>query len=372
MKMTGVIFSNLYDASMGDLTKFRTLASLPFGGRYRLIDFTLSNMANSQISTVGIVTKYNYQSLMDHLGSCAEWDLNRKNGKVVILPPYATGINRVYQGKLEALYNAVDFLRHSSEEYVLMSDSNNLCNMDYRKVLDAHIESGAKVTVVANRQKAKTPDDTEELVLTADENNKVTDVAINSTYTHSNLLGMGIYVIEKQFLITVVEDAIAHGFYDFEKDFIQKCFMSGDITINVYEFTRHVLRNKDILSFFKNNLELLNEEVLDDLFDPSNPIYTKVHDEVATYYDERAIVNDCLIADGCRIEGTLENSIVSRKVVIEEGAVVKNSIIMQGTVVKKGANIEYCILDKDVEVSAGRTLIGADVAPIIIAKGSII
>lgn len=372
MKMIGVIFSNIYDASLGDLTKYRTLASLPFGGRYRLIDFTLSNMANSQISTVGIITKYNYQSLMDHLGSCAEWDLNRKNGKVVFLPPFATGVRNVYQGKLEALYNATDYLRRADGEYVIMSDANNLCNLDYKNVLDSHVKSGAKVTVVANREKPKSPDMTQGLVLRVDADNMVTDVAIDSTYTHSNLLGMGIYVIEKQYLITVVENAIAHGYFDFEKDFLQKYFMRGDITINVYEFKRHVLRNRDVVSYFQNNQELLKEEILDDIFDPSNPIYTKVHDEVATYYDERAIVNDCLIADGCRIEGTVENSIISRKVVIEEGAVVKNSVIMQGTIIKKGADIEYCILDKDVEISAGRTLIGAETAPCIIQKGSII
>lgn len=369
MKMIGIIFSNIYDASLGELTKHRTLASLPFGGRYRLIDFVLSNMANANIATVGIITKYNYQSLMDHLGSCAEWDLNRKNGRVVFLPPFATGGTNVYRGKLEALSNAITFLKRSSGEYVLLSDSNNLCNIDYEKVLENHVKSGAKITVVANRETPENFGDTQEVVLNA-ENGKVTDIALDHSYTSDNLIGMGMYVVEKQFLLQTVEDFVSRGYYDFERDFLLRYFNEGKIDVNVYEFNRTVLRNRDIPSYFKNNCRLLEEEVCDDVFDPQNPIYTKVRDEVPSYYDENSVVDNCLVADGCSIVGTVQDSIISRNVVIEEGAVVKHSIVMQGTVVKKGADIEYCIIDKDVVISQGRTLVGAETAPVILQKGT--
>lgn len=371
MNMIGVIFSNIYDGVLGDLTKHRTLASLPFGGRYRLIDFILSNMSNSKIENVGIITKYNYQSLMDHLGSCAEWDLNRKNSRVFILPPFGTGQTSVYQGKLEALYGALEFMKRAKGDYVLLSDSNNLCNIDYDNVLQAHKKSGAKVTIIANREEPKFEDEKHDLVL-FEEDEKVTDMAINHHFTKENLIGMGMYIVDKDFLLEVVEESVSHGAYNLERDFLQKYFLEQNLPIHVYEFKKTVLRNRDIPSYFSNNLKLLDESVRSDIFDPKSPIYTKVRDEVPTFYDDKANVNDCLIADGCRIVGSVENSVVFRDVVIEEGAVVKNSVIMQGTTVKKGACIEYTIIDKDVTITEDCRLIGVSSAPAIIQKGSII
>lgn len=369
MKMIGIIFSNIYDASLGDLTKHRTLASVPFGGRYRLIDFVLSNMSNSGIENVGIITKYNYQSLMDHLGSCAEWDLNRKGGRVVIMPPYGVGQSNLYQGKLEALAGAIEFLQRAAGNYVLLSDSNTLCNIDFDPVFRSHVKSGAKVTVIANRQEPEYPEERQDLVLT-EENERVTDIALNHEYTKDNLIGMGMYIVDKQFLIQMVEDSIAHGMYHFEKDFLQRYFMHKGMEINVYEFKQTVLRNRDIASYFKNHCKLLESDtVRNDIFNPQNPIYTKVRDEIPTYYAENSVVNDCLIADGCRIRGQVENSVIFRDVEIEEGAVVKHAIIMQGTVVKKDADISYAIIDKDVTITEGRTLVGVPSNPIIIHKG---
>jgi len=148
-RLSGIIFSNIYDGALGDLTAKRTVASLPFGGRYRQIDFVLSNMVNSNITSVGVITKYNYESLMDHLGSCEEWDLNRKNGGLYIIPPFAFGRSDVYHGKLEALYTALNFLKSQNSEYIVVSDTITICNIDYRQVLDNHIASGKDVTAIA-------------------------------------------------------------------------------------------------------------------------------------------------------------------------------------------------------------------------------
>mgnify|MGYP002069669741 CR=1 FL=1 len=369
MKMIGIIFSNIYDAALGDLTKHRTLASLPFGGRYRLIDFVLSNMANSNIENVGIITKTNYQSLMDHLGSCAEWDMNRKNGKVAILPPFGIGQSNVYQGKLEALEGALPFIRRSKGNYVLLSDSNNLCNIDYENALESHIKSGKKITVIANRQEPAYDYEIQDVVL-CEKDGCLTDIALNHTYSKENLLGMGMYIVNKQYLVEIVEECVSHGLFRFEQDFLQRYFINEKIEVNVYEFKRTVLRNRDILSYFQNHCRLLEDDVArNDIFDPQNPIYTKVRDEVPTYYSQQAHVDTCLIADGCRIRGEVDNSIIFRDVTIEEGAIVKHCIIMQGTVVEKNANLAYAIIDKDATITANRTLIGAPVNPIIVQKG---
>lgn len=368
MKMVGIIFSNIYDATMGELTKHRTVASLPFGGRYRQIDFVLSNMVNSNIASVGIITKYNYQSLMDHLGSCSEWDMNRKNGGVFILPPFGSGVTNIYKGKIEALYGAVAFLERVNAEYVVMSDSTVLCNIDYDKVLKQHIASGADVTVIANKEE-QGEEEFQELVLEVDGDGKVTDVAIQCKANAGSYIGMGMYIVSKQLLLETIQDSVAHGLYHFERDFLQRKHIQNKISIGVYHFERTVLRNRNITAYFKNNLKLMDDKVRNEIFCEDSPIYTKVRDEVPTYYGDNCEVDDCLIADGCKIDGTVENSVLFRDVTIEKDCHVKNCIIMQGTTVSKGTNLEHVIIDKDVVITENRTLIGAEATPIIINKG---
>ncbi len=367
MKATGIIFSNIYDAAMGELTSRRTMASLPFGGRYRQIDFVLSNMVNSNISRIGVITKYNYQSLMDHLGSCDAWDLNRKNGGLYILPPFGTGQTGIYRGKLEALYGAVNFLEKTHDDYVVMCDSTTLCNISFEKVLRAHIRSGADITAIANREAPKKPHDTQDLVLKT-EGTKVIDLTVNHEYDESVYCGMGMFVLERKRLLKAIYDSVAHGLWHFEKDYLQRQFLAHRITVHVYPFEGTVLRNRDIPSYFRNNRMLMYEHIRKDLFREDAPIYTKVRDEVPTFYGETAQVNNCLIADGCMIHGTVENSILFRDVTVEKGAVIKDSIVMQGSCICEDANIRYTILDKNVLITPGRTLMGAEATPLIINK----
>lgn len=367
MKAIGIIFSNIYDAAMGELTKHRTMASLPFGGRYRQIDFVLSNMVNSNISRIGVITKYNYQSLMDHLGTCSEWDLNRKNGGLYILPPFGNGQTTIYRGKLEALYGAVTFLEKATEDYVVMCDSTVLCNINFEKVVKAHIQSHADITVVANREKPEISGDKQLLVLKT-EGNKVIDLTVNNQYDESMFCGMGMFVIERKMLLKEIYDSVAHGLFHFEKDCLQRQFLAHRLTINVYPFQQTVLRNRDIPSYFKNNRLLMYDDIRRDIFRDDAPIYTKVRDEVPTFYGEGSCVKNCLIADGCTVNGTVENSILFRNVTIEKGAVVKDSIVMQSSYISEGADIYYTILDKNVYITPGRTLIGAETTPLIINK----
>lgn len=369
-KLSGIIFSNIYDAYLGELTAQRTVASLPFGGRYRQIDFVLSNMVNSNITSVGVITKYNYQSLMDHLGSCEEWDLNRKNGGLYIIPPFASGRADVYHGKLEALYTALNFLNAQNSDYIVLSDTITICNIDYREVLADHIKSGRDITAVVTKPRSGA--DNYPTVFEMNDDGSVKSIAINCAAGENTLVGIGMFIMEREALIRVVTERVSAGFYHFEKDFIQKFFNEGKLSVNVYTFGETILRNRDVATYLKNNLLLTNEQVRNSLFRSSAPIYTKVRDEVPAYYGEESLVEECIVADGCVINGNLENSVLFRDVKVEKGAKVIGSVIMQGSKIGENAYIENAIIDKNVIITDGTRLVGAPSNPVIIKKGETI
>ena len=368
MKAMGIVFSNIYDSSLGELTNERTVASLPFGGRYRQIDFVLSNMSNSGIYNIGIITKYNYRSLMDHLGSCADWDLSRKNEGVVILPPFAQGNTGIYKGKLEALYSAVHFIDHPDYDYVVISDSTVLCNMDYRLAIRKHISSGADVTVVVNREteknKKKHP-----LIVKCNRNDTVTEMMIDSFVRPGTLVGMGMFIISRKLLVNAIREAYSKGMVHFERDYLQKQFNENKLKLSVFRFDGVVLRNEDIRSYFANNMALLDEKVRNGLFCKDTPIYTKVRDEAPTYYGEGSVVKSCIMADGCSVYGNIEESVLFRGVRVEKGAHVSSCVVMQGSKIGENANLKCVILDKNVTVSEGAVLVGTPQHPVIIRKG---
>lgn len=370
MKTLGVIFSNIYDSSLGELTNHRTVASLPFGGRYRQVDFALSNMSNSSIHNIGIITKHNYRSLMDHLGNCGAWDLNRKNEGVVFLPPFADGnMASVYKGKLEALYSAVHFIDNPTYEYVVVCDSTVLCNIDYRAVIKQHIATRSDVTVVAT---SKASDKPCSLVLHSDADGFVNDIRIDDKVGDGELMGMGMFVVKRELLVKVIRDSYSRGYTHFERDFLQRGFNMGTLKLGAYRFSGVVLRNSDIESYYSNNMQLLDREVRDGLFLQDAPIYTKVRDEAPTYYAAGSKVSACIIADGCIVRGEAQRSIIFRDVSIEKGATVKNSIIMQGTKIGAGAMLDCVILDKNVTVREGACLKGTPEHPVIVKKGEVV
>ena len=368
MKAMGIIFSNIYDSTLAELTGVRTIASLPFGGRYRQIDFVLSDMSNSGIYNIGIITKYNYRSLMDHLGSCADWDLNRKNESVVILPPFAEGDNSVYHGKLEALHTAVHFLERADYDYVVVCDSTVLCNIDFRPVIAYHIRSGCDVTVIAKKE-TKSSGKKRPLILKTNRKHTVTDMMLDTAVRPEYYTGMGMFVFNRQQLVDTLNDTYPKGLTHLEKDYLQRRFNDGSIKISVYPFTGVVLQNQDVLSDYKNSLRLLEKDVRDGLFNPDFPIYTKIRDEAPTYYCEGSEINDCLIADGCTLYGSVKKSILFRDVFVDKGARIESCVVMQGTRIGKGANIRHVIFDKDATVRDGTVLIGSPEHPIIIQKG---
>ncbi len=368
METMGIIFSNIYDSKLGALTEIRTAASIPVGGRYRQIDFILSRMANSGIKHIGIVTKYNYQSLMDHLGSCQEWDLNLDTKGVCLLPPYSTGHNGVYRGKLEALLNALPVLESGNQEYVVLADTNMLAAVDFRKVVAAHVASGCNVTVVTKQGVA----DGKTLchfAVKEDENGVATAMSCDYVAPADYAVSMGMFVMKRKQLIEVIKELVPHGYYHFERDFLMNISQMGQLKLNVYHFEGEALSTDSVEAYYANNMKLLDADVRKSLFKGEVPIYTKVRDEVPTLYGKTAAVANCIVADGCRLNGVAENSVIFREVKIANGAEVKDSIVMQGCTIEKGASIQYTILDKNVTVKEGTKLLGSPEHPLIIRKG---
>lgn len=370
MEMMGIIFSNIYDEHLGEVTKERTLASLPYGGRYRLIDFVLSNMVNSGITNVGVITKSNYQSLMDHLGKGKEWDLDRKIDGLFILPPFGTGQKTVYKDKIEALWGTKRFLERSDEEYIVMSDSNIICSIDYSEALQQHIATGADITAIAHKEEIHDKSDIKGVVFKTNTRRRVADVLVNYNQAGIELCGLGMYIMKRELLLALLEEANSYNLLDFDRDIIQAKHKT--LKIMCWEHKGVTLRIDSTQRYFEANMALLDKTVRDAIFQENGYVYTKVRDEVPTYYGPGGVVKNCLIADGCRIEGTAENCILFRGVTIAAGAVVKNSILMQDTHVGKDVELEYIIADKEVEITEGRMMMGAPRHQMIIGKGKVV
>lgn len=369
----GLVFANIYDSSLGQLTNKRTQASLPFGGRYRQIDFTLSNMANAGIRHIGIVTQYNYQSLMNHIGSGEEWDLELEEGGLEFITPFSMGVSDTFRGKLEAISAAADsYLERAKEEYVILSDAAVVYTADLEAIVRAHVESGMDVTVVvksgiANGEKQL------DLAVRLDEDGGITDMAVDYAAPEDYLASMGTFVIRKDLLLQAAEECVAHNRYRFEREFILQDWADGKLSVGAFRFDNVALFNESTQEYFKNNLALIDKNVRRDLlYRDGLTIYTKVRDQVPTYYGESSEIDDCMVADGCVLLGAAENSVLFRRVKLSTGAKVKNCVVMANCEIGIGAYLENCILDKDVKISAGVKLIGTAEHPVILNRGDVV
>ena len=364
----GLVFANMHDTTLGDMTKNRTMGSVMFGGRYRLIDFPLSNMVNSGISEVGVITKSNYQSLLDHLGSAREWDLARKKGGLYILPPFGNVESTLYRGRIEALYGAMSFIKHSRAKYVILSDCDVVTNIDYNPIVAAHIESGADITAVAHTGVYSSDDIKTSTVFNVDADKNVTSVLINPDISGTCTTSLNVFVMSMDFLIETVNDAMARGNVSFERNILQeKC---RELKIKIYEYDNYFSKLNSPESYFKSNMALLEPENARKLFVPKRSIYTKVSDNAPVKYDLDSKVSNSLIADGCIIEGEVENSVLFRGVKVGKGAKVKNCILMQGTVVGDNAELSYLITDKNVSICENHILTSSPQYPMYVGKGA--
>lgn len=362
----GILFANSHDEAIPELTSNRATASVPFGGRFRLIDFQLSSMVNSGMTSVAVITKENYQSLLDHVGSGRYWDLARSDGGLILLPPYVNGNSGRYNGKLDALYGSLDLIKKSPCDYVIVSECNVVANYDYSKIVDEHIKSGADITVIAHTDEYGADETANATTYKTNGKGIITEIAINPAVSGVLTRGLNAFVITKSVLIDALKELVPTGKYNFTKDLIQGKF--GELNMHLYEYSDYHAVITDLDSYYKANKALLDPETIAKLFVPKKPIYTKVRDDAPSKYGLDSSVNNSLVADGCIIDGIVENSIIFRGVKIEKGAVVKNSILMQDTVVGKDATVLNIIADKQVTVSDGVTVASAENCPIYVAK----
>ena len=367
MNVMGIIFTN--DATMGELTNKRTMAAIPFGGRYRQVDWALSNLAGAGVRHVGIISRHSYQSLMNHIGDGEEWGLELEEGGLEFLTPYAQSTVGTYRGKLESLANAMDFLEYGDEdELVVMIDSAVLSNVNLIDVLNKHVASGKDVTVVtkagiANGEKKL------DLALKLDENGEIADMVVDYAAPADYVASMDIFVMNKKWLADSVTQMVARDKFHMDRDLVLGGWQRGVVSVNVYPFDGVAMFNESVEEYFANSLSLVNKEIRNDIFHGNHPIYTKVRDRVPTYYGEGCEIENCLIADGCMLEGEVEDSVLFREVTIEKDAEVENCIIMNDSVVGEGAELKYVILDKNVTVTAGAKLVGTKKNPIVVKRG---
>lgn len=369
-KILGLIFSNMHDVTLSDLTKERTMGSVLFGGRYRLIDFPLSSMVNSGIDEVGVITKSNYQSLLDHLGSGREWDLASKNGGLHLLPPFSNVSSGMYRGRLEALYGIWNFIKTSDADYVVLSDCDVVANVDFAAAVDSHIESGADITAIYAKDVITTEQAQHVTTFGINDDGRVVDVLISPYLSGACNVSLNMFVLSKEFLKNIVLEANSRGLLSFEKEILQA--RTHEYKIMAYRFDGYFSRISSMDTFYKANMNLLNTENRDRLFLENRPIYTKVRDNPPAKFAIGAKVKNALIGDGCIIEGTVENSVLFRGVKVGKGAVIKDSILMQDTVIGSKCEISCVITDKNVKISDMRMLTGSKNYPLYLGKGAVI
>ena len=369
----GVIYTSKDNLNLRELTTNRAVAALPVAGRYRIIDFVLSNLVNSGVRNVGVIAQKNYHSLMDHLGSGKEWDLHTRNNGLFILPPFLTRENGgEYSGLVEALRANFDYLRRSTQPYVILSSSDYICNASFEDMVSQHLSSGADITMMYIKVRSEHLEFSSSAAnnhsyLKIGEGNLVEDIEVNPNAANYPNLSMNVFMIKRTLLIHLIDQASARGAKDLDSEVIRPYINSGALKIMGYEFKGYYRRIETIKGFFKFNMDLLNYDVRRELFD-THPVYTKTRDEVSAIYRSSAEVKNSLVADGCVIEGSVENCVLFRGVHVGRGAHLKDCIIMQDCYIEEEVEMENVILDKVVTVRAHGRLIGQRQYPIVIGK----
>ncbi|CAM3961595.1 glucose-1-phosphate adenylyltransferase subunit GlgD [Paenibacillus alkaliterrae] len=366
-KVMGVINLIHETDELEQLTQGRCLATVPFGARYRLIDFVLSSMVNSGISKVAVFAHTKYRSLMDHLGSGKHWDLQHRQSGLFVLPPATDDIQEISRGDLYHFYQQRDFFNRSTLDYVVITRSHMVCNIDFEKVIQYHLEREADITVVCKQQDSLAG---KARKVSMDDEGRITAIQDHYGRMTSDISSMEMYVMHKDLLMELVETSLAQG----QDHLVRHAIFSrlDKLKIYGYMYEGYLGIVNTLTSYYRNSMNLLRPEVWKELFYQPGPIYTKVKDEPPARYLENSKATNSLIANGCRIEGTVVNSILFRGVHVQKGAIVSNSIIMQNGMVGENSFVQHSILDKDVRVEAYRDIRGADSSPFLAGKRKII
>lgn len=367
----GIIFANLHDHRICELTRDRCTGSIPVGGRYRLIDFVLSGFSGAGIINTAVITRSNYKSLLDHLGSGREWDLSRKRGGLMILPPAAlSDWGDITRSRIDALSGVLSIIRDLSAGYVVIADCDGMANIDFADFVDAHIHSGAEITVMYQKQKMALLPDGSVATFSVNAHRRVTGMRIGPQPEGEQNVWMNIFILNRDVLEWMVRDCISRNLNDIGRDMLQHNL--DRFVVYAYEFTGCALRFHSLKEYYEANLALLNPTVRAELFPSERPVCTRVLDDAPVRYGLNARVQNALLADGCVIEGEVENSLLFRGVHVARGAVVKNCVLMQGTQIGEDALLNCVVSDKRVIIRAGRLITGAESCPTYIAKGAVV
>ncbi len=377
MKVSGIIFSNLHDKNVSELTRMRTMASIPFACRYRFIDFPLSNMVNAGITDVKIIAHSNYHSLVEHIGSGKDWDMARRSGGVKILPPYisaySTDSRSLYNTRLEALKSVYPMLTDGSDDYIVMSDCDVICNMDIKAIIADHIKNNADITLAVKRTYLTPETSPLNVIVQSEDSCDVTDISVypRGVFGYHDI-DIHITVLSRKFFETAIMDAIAHGYKSFNRDILSKCI--GSHSIRVYRCDGYFASINSLGDYYSASMDILrNTDHRNSIFSiAQRPIYTKVRNSPPTLFGPDSKIESSLFADGCIIEGRVENSIIFRGVKIGRGSVVKNSILFEDTVIGNSAELNCVITDKNTTVRDNRILSGHENIPFYIDKGKMI
>lgn len=374
MKNTlGIIIGFDGNNDLRELSEHRPVASVPFGGRYRVIDFMMSNLVNSGCYQVAVLMRDKYQSLLDHLGSGKDWDLSRKRGGMFLLPPNAFApkssplVTENYRTSLEALGSISDMLNKNKSEHVLICSADIVANIPLDEVMKEHKKSEADVTIVCTKNPEGGAFD---MFLDLSPRHEVEDIRNGDNMGGKcKYKSMGIYIMKRKYLQSLLSDCVTHNLRSFERDAMQHVFKRGD-KVHGYVFDKYSAKIENVKGYFSASMDMLDKDIRDQVFLKNRPILTKIYDEAPTYYGEDAEVSDSLIADGSRIEGTVENSIIFRGCTIAKDAVVKDSIVLPNSSIGEGVELSYVVTDKGVTVRENRKMIGGATYPVAIAKNA--
>jgi len=365
----GIIFA--YDAApeLKELVEHRTSSSLPFGGRYRLIDFPLSAMVNAGISDIGIIMQRGYQSLLDHLGSGRDWNLNRRAGGLRLLPPFGFADTQtgMYRSRMEALKSVYTYLTRIRQDHVILCRGDIAANFPFEDMFRQHIDSGAEVTIVCSST-PQLPLKFSSFVV-PDREGFTGDTVWDPIQPPNGYQSMEIYILSKELLIEVVEHGNMHNLLN-KGDLLQVMTEGRRSKVCIYD--GYVAPITSVEAYYKKSMELLDPFYRNQLFLSNRTIMTKERSDVSTYYDSDARSKNCLVADGCYIMGDIENCILFRGVKVGKGSVLRNCVIMQDTVIQEHASLSHVITDKNVTISPYVTLSSHQTYPITIGKNSVI
>lgn len=351
MRAIGIILAGGNNKNMKELSDKRAIAAMPVGGSYRSIDFALSNMSNSHINKVAVMTQYNARSLTEHLSSSKWWDFGRKQGGLYVFTPTISADNGFwYRGTADCIYQNLDFLRNSHEPYVVIASGDGVYKLDYNKVLEYHIEKKADITVVV-KELGPHEDASRFGVVNTDGDGRITRFEEKPIEVSSNVVSTGIYVIRRRLLIELVEAAAEDDRFDFVRDILVR--YKNVKKIYAYRHDEYWNNISTVDAYYQTNMDFLKKDVRDYFFKQYPEIYTKVDDNPPAKYNYGSDVKNSLIASGSIINGKVENSVIFKKVFVGNNCVIKNSVILNDVYIGDNTVIENCIVESGNTLRAG-------------------